>query len=133
MLRLMSGVLTPLAVLVVATVPFLAATPAPPDQASPVATATVANAAGKTITAADCTAERLGSLVAPSAIGEPVRSVTLSAPSWVGVREWRAGTLPRERIDGADRYRHHRQANQFRRGAAGVVGRGVRRSLAAEG
>ena len=83
MLRLIPGVLAPLAVLVVATVPFLAATPSPTDQASPVATATVANAVGKAITAADCTAERLGSSVAPSAIGEPVRSVTLSAPSWV--------------------------------------------------
>jgi feruloyl esterase len=37
----------------------------------------------KAITAADCTSDRLGSSVAPSAIGEPVRSVTLSAPSWV--------------------------------------------------
>jgi hypothetical protein len=35
------------------------------------------------LAAADCTAERLGTSVAPSAIGEPVRSVTLSAPSWV--------------------------------------------------
>ena len=83
MLRLIPGVVGPFAVFVVATLAFLTATPAPTDQASPVATATVANAAGKTITAADCTAERLGSLVAPSAIGEPVRSVTLSAPSWV--------------------------------------------------
>jgi len=37
----------------------------------------------KTVTAADCTAGRLGASVASSAIGEPVRSVTLSAPSWV--------------------------------------------------
>ena len=35
------------------------------------------------ITAADCTAERLGTSVATSAIGEPVRSVTVSALSWV--------------------------------------------------
>ncbi len=39
--------------------------------------------AGKAITTAECTAERLGSSIAASAIGEPVRSVTLSAPSWV--------------------------------------------------
>jgi feruloyl esterase len=37
----------------------------------------------KTIIGAECTAERLGATIAPSAIGEPVRSVTLSAPSWV--------------------------------------------------
>jgi feruloyl esterase len=40
-------------------------------------------AARTTISAADCTADRLGSSVATSSIGEPVRSVTLSAPSWV--------------------------------------------------
>jgi len=34
------------------------------------------------ITASDCTAEKLGAIIAPSAIGEPVRGVTLSAPSW---------------------------------------------------
>jgi hypothetical protein len=37
----------------------------------------------KSITAADCTAEHLGTSVVTSAIGEPVRSVTLSAPLWV--------------------------------------------------
>jgi len=35
------------------------------------------------ITAAACTADRLGNSVPTSAIGEPVRGVTLSAPSWV--------------------------------------------------
>jgi feruloyl esterase len=40
-------------------------------------------AQGKTLTAAECTAERLGASVATTAIGEPVRSVTVSAPSWV--------------------------------------------------
>ena len=40
-------------------------------------------ARSQSLAAADCTAERLGTSVAPSAIGEPVRSVTLSAPSWV--------------------------------------------------
>ena len=83
MLRLIPGVPGPFAVFVVAMLAFLTAAPAPTDQASPAATAPVANAAGKTIMVADCTAERLGSSVAPSAIGEPVRSVTLSAPSWV--------------------------------------------------
>lgn len=35
------------------------------------------------ITAADCVPARVGTSIAPSAIGEPVRSVTLSAPSWI--------------------------------------------------
>lgn len=35
------------------------------------------------ITAADCTAARVGTSIAPSAIGEPVRAVTLSEPTWV--------------------------------------------------
>ena len=83
MLRMIPGVLAPLAALVVATVASLAATPVPPDQASPAPAANPASAAGKAITAAECTAERLGSSIAASAIGEPVRSVTLSAPSWV--------------------------------------------------
>jgi feruloyl esterase len=44
----------------------------------------VASSGGSpSLTAAGCTAERLGASVAPSAIGEPVRSVTVSAPSWV--------------------------------------------------
>ena len=37
----------------------------------------------KVLTAADCTAEKLGRDIAASAIAEPVRSVTLSPPSWV--------------------------------------------------
>ena len=41
------------------------------------------NGGSPSLTAAACTAERLGTSVAASAIGEPVRSVTLSAPSWV--------------------------------------------------
>jgi len=83
MFRMIPGVRIPLAALVMATVASLAATPVPPDQASPAPAANPASAAGKAITAAECTAERLGSSIAPSAIGEPVRSVTLSAPSWV--------------------------------------------------
>jgi feruloyl esterase len=43
----------------------------------------VDSAGTTTITAAACTADRLGSSVPTSAIGEPARSVTLSAPSWV--------------------------------------------------
>jgi len=70
-----------LAVLVAATVALLAATPTAAGQANPVASSATAGA--KTITGAECTAERLGATIAPSAIGEPVRSVTLSAPSWV--------------------------------------------------
>ncbi|HEU4690823.1 MAG TPA: tannase/feruloyl esterase family alpha/beta hydrolase, partial [Vicinamibacterales bacterium] len=37
----------------------------------------------ETITAADCTTDRLGTSVPTSAIHEPVRNVTLSTPSWV--------------------------------------------------
>jgi hypothetical protein len=35
------------------------------------------------IAAADCTPAKIGTTIEPSAIGEPVRSVTLSEPSWV--------------------------------------------------
>jgi feruloyl esterase len=35
------------------------------------------------IAAADCTAAKLGTSIAPSAIGEPVRAVTLAEPTWV--------------------------------------------------
>ena len=83
MLRMVAGARLPLTVLVVATFASLAAAPLPPDQAGPVAAPTPAIAAGKAIATADCTAERLGTSVAVSAIGEPVRSVTLSVPSWV--------------------------------------------------
>jgi feruloyl esterase len=61
----------------------ITAAPAPTDQATSSAAATVTDLARRTITTADCTTERLGTSVPPSAIGEPVRSVTLSAPSWV--------------------------------------------------
>jgi len=82
MRRMIRAVLGPLALVVVTTSAFLEATPAA-DQASP-APATVSTApTGKGLTAAECTAERLGATVASSAIGEPVRNVTLSAPSWV--------------------------------------------------
>jgi pimeloyl-ACP methyl ester carboxylesterase len=57
--------------------------------------ATVAN---KTITAADCTPERIGTSIVPSAIGEPVRSVTLKAPAWVEA----ATNMPAHcRVDGS--------------------------------
>ena len=36
------------------------------------------------ITAEKCTADRLGSFIPASSIGEPVRGVTLSSPTWVG-------------------------------------------------
>ena len=35
------------------------------------------------VTAADCTAAKICASIAPSAIGEPVRAVTLAEPSWV--------------------------------------------------
>src|SRR5688500_17136900 len=37
----------------------------------------------RVLTSADCTTEKLGRDIAAAAIGEPVRSVTLSPPSWV--------------------------------------------------
>ncbi|HET9269303.1 MAG TPA: tannase/feruloyl esterase family alpha/beta hydrolase [Vicinamibacterales bacterium] len=46
-------------------------------------TARPASGAVATVTAAQCTAERLGTAIPTSAIGIPVRSVTLSAPAWV--------------------------------------------------
>jgi feruloyl esterase len=50
------------------------------------------------ITAADCTSEKLGTSIAPAAIAEPVRSVTLTAPSWIEV----AGAVPAHcRINGS--------------------------------
>jgi feruloyl esterase len=53
--------------------------------------------AAKTISAVDCTTERLGTSIVPSAIGAPVRSVTLSAPSWVDAAN---GAPAHCRIDG---------------------------------
>jgi hypothetical protein len=51
-----------------------------------------------TITAAECTADRLGSTISASSIGEPVRGVTLAAPAWVEA----ANDLPAHcRVDGA--------------------------------
>ena len=79
MLRIIPGVLGSF----VALVATLSATPTLFSQANPATTATRPAAATKVITAADCTAERLGAPISPSAIGEPVRAVTLSAPSWV--------------------------------------------------
>jgi feruloyl esterase len=52
----------------------------------------------KVITAADCTAERAGGSIATTAIGLPVRSVTLAPPAWVEA----AGNVPAHcRIDGS--------------------------------
>src|SRR5512132_4106448 len=48
-------------------------------------------------TAADCTAERLGASIPPASIGLPVRSVTLSPPSWVEATE---GVPAHCRVDG---------------------------------
>ena len=43
----------------------------------------VQDAAEIRITAADCAAAKIGTSIAPSAIGEPVRAVTMAEPSWV--------------------------------------------------
>ena len=83
MRRIVPGVFALLGVLTAATVALLAASATPADQASPAPAANPATAVGKAITGAECTAERLGATIAPSSIGEPVRSVTLSAPTWV--------------------------------------------------
>jgi feruloyl esterase len=80
MIRAVDGAL---AVLVAAAVAFVEAAPARAGQASAIPAASSTAWTAKTLTAAECTAERLGATVATSAIGEPVRSVTLSAPSWV--------------------------------------------------
>jgi len=50
----------------------------------------------KTVAAADCTAERLGTSIPPSAIGEPVRGVTLTT-AWV---EAASGAAAHCRVDG---------------------------------
>jgi hypothetical protein len=54
--------------------------PAPPSQPPP---SLAPLGPDKTITEADCTAAKLGSTIPPTAIGEPVSAVTLSAPRWV--------------------------------------------------
>ncbi len=46
--------------------------------------------ANKTITAADCTAARLGTDIPVASIGEPVAAVTLAAPTWTAA----TGTTP---------------------------------------
>jgi len=43
----------------------------------------VAEATEVRVTAADCTAAKIGMSIEPSAIGEPVKAVTLAEPSWV--------------------------------------------------
>jgi hypothetical protein len=55
-------------------------------------------ASNKVISASDCTLERVGSSIAPSAIGEPIRSVTLSAASWVEAAD---GVPAHCRVDGS--------------------------------
>jgi pimeloyl-ACP methyl ester carboxylesterase len=79
MLRMIPAVLVFAAV----TLASLSAAPALSRQGSAAPTATPTAAARKVITAADCTAERVGASIPTSAIGEPVRAVTLSPPSWV--------------------------------------------------
>jgi pimeloyl-ACP methyl ester carboxylesterase len=81
MRRMIRVVVGSIALVTVATIAFLDAAPAT-DQASPQAASSAA-ATRTGMTPAECTAERLGATIASSAIGEPVRGVTLSAPSWV--------------------------------------------------
>ena len=45
----------------------------------------VAPAPSRTLTEADCTADRLGTAIPREAIGEPVSAVTLSVPAWTAV------------------------------------------------
>ncbi len=71
-----------LALVVVTTIAFLAAVPTA-DQAGAVPATSAVAVTGQGLSAAECTTQRLGATIAPSAIGEPVRDVTLSAPSWV--------------------------------------------------
>ena len=49
------------------------------------------------VTAADCTATKLGTSIEPSAIGEPVRAVTLSAHAWIDAA---SGVPAHCRVDG---------------------------------
>jgi hypothetical protein len=49
------------------------------------------------ITASDCTAAKIGTSIEPSAIGEPVRAVTLSATAWVDAAN---GAPAHCRVDG---------------------------------
>ena len=57
--------------------------PAAPPSAPPSAAALRQLGPDVVVTAADCTAAKLGTAIEASAIGEPVRAVTLSAPAWV--------------------------------------------------
>jgi len=67
-------------------------------QSATTASTVAANSGNKVITAADCTSERIGTSIMPSAIGEPVRSVTLKAPSWIDA----ASDVPAHcRVDGS--------------------------------
>jgi hypothetical protein len=61
-------------------------------------------ARSQSLAAADCTAERLGTSVAPSAIGETGAKRDVVCALLGRSREWRAGALSRERIDGVDRH-----------------------------
>jgi hypothetical protein len=71
------------------------------------------------ITAADCTVDKLGTTIPVEKIGEPVRRVTLAAPSWTAetatapayCRTWMASSI-------SDRHGRHRASIQLRRGAA---------------
>src|SRR5262245_31920536 len=82
MRRMIRAAVGSLALVIVATIAFLEAAPAT-EQASPVQAASSAAETRTSITALECAPERWGATILPAAIGEPVRGVTLSAPSWV--------------------------------------------------
>ena len=68
-----------------------------------------------------CTSAKLGSEVPADRIGEPVRRVTLAAPTWTAATAYQPWLLPRRRCDRAGRYRHNGAADQLCCGAAGAV------------
>ena len=69
--------------LTLATAPLFAAASAATAPAIPAAGSKLPAAEPKIITAADVTAEKVGTSIPVSAIGEPVGGVTLNAPRWV--------------------------------------------------
>ena len=79
-----------------------------------------AGADSKVVTEAGCTAPSLVATIAPSAIGEPVRSVSLQA-AWVAATE----TVPAHcRVDGVfapGRHRLHGAADQLPRRPPSVL------------
>ena len=82
MFRMVPGVFAPLGALAVATVAVLAARCRAGRPGESGSGGESGHRGRQGHRGGECTAERLGATMAPSTIGEPVRSVTLSAPSW---------------------------------------------------